>query len=64
MLLINKNNIEYRKSIYIGKSKDGDVMKMRIDKLTVVSDLNNRKNKNSFIDAIQNIKSDKENFLP
>lgn len=63
MLLINKNNIEYRKSIYIGKSKDGDVMKMRIDKLTVVSDLNNRKNKNSFIDAIQNIKSDKENFF-
>ncbi|QHP56091.1 hypothetical protein EH203_21065 [Pectobacterium carotovorum subsp. carotovorum] len=63
MLVINKNNVEYRKSIYIGRSKDGDIMKMRIDKLTIVGDIKDNENKNNFIDAIKKMKPNSKNFF-
>jgi len=45
-MLLNKNNIDTCTSLQIGKDKNGNPLKIRIDKLTIVSSFINKEEKN------------------
>lgn len=63
MAYINKNNIEFRKSIYVGRCELGEKMKMRIDKLTLVSDMSSERENENFIKNIRKLKVDNNVFF-